>query len=121
MSIGTTPTPTGVKLAVEGKILCEEVEVQLSQDWPDFVFEEGYELMPLDKVEKFIQLKKHLPDVPSAAEVESRGVSVGQMQATLLKKVEELTLHMIAIEKEVTTLRRENQSLRQRIVRSVDR
>lgn len=71
---------------------------------PDYVFEEGYRLMPLPELERFIRENKHLPNVPSAAELTGR-VSLGEMQMTLLEKVEELTLHVIA-------LHRENQELR---------
>ncbi|MDQ3290013.1 MAG: TMF family protein, partial [Bacteroidota bacterium] len=73
--------------------------------WCDYVFEEGYNLMPLYEVEKYINTNKHLPDVPSAAEVEKNGIEVGEMNATLLRKIEELTLHMIELKKENDALK----------------
>ena len=109
------PVPAGVKLAVDGKILCEELEVQLSGDWPDYVFEDDYALMPLSEVKAFIEREKHLPGIPSAEEVKRDGVEVGKMQADVLRKVEELTLHMIALDRQMDTLRRENEALRREL------
>ncbi len=115
VSIGTTTIPTGVLLAVDGKVLCEEMEVQLSGDWPDFVFAEDYPLMPLDELERNIAQNGHLPGIPSAAEVAARGLNVGQMQAQTLQKVEELTLHMIDLHKRLQALEQENRELRDRL------
>lgn len=115
VSIGTTTIPTGVRLAVDGKVLCEELEVQLSQDWPDFVFDKSYSLMPLDEVERSIAEHGHLPGIPSAADVAARGLNVGQMQAQTLQKIEELTLHMIELDKRLRALEQENQDLRERL------
>lgn len=66
---------------------------------PDYVFEPGYALSPLSEVESFIRTNRHLPDVPSASEIESKGVDLAEMNLLLLKKVEELTLHAVAQEK----------------------
>jgi hypothetical protein len=79
--------------------------------WPDFVFADDYRLAPLSEVESHIKAKRHLPGIPSAAEVEQGGVSLGDMQAKLLAKVEELTLHLIRLEKENGDLRQRVQSL----------
>lgn len=116
--IGTTLEPAGAVLAVDGKVLCEELEVQLSGDWPDYVFAEDYSLMPLEQVESFIKQNRHLPDVPSAAEVKREGLVVGEMQAALMRKVEELTLHMIEQDKRLRTLETENARLRERVAGS---
>lgn len=100
VGIGTTiAPPTGVKLAVNGKINCKEVEVTLT-GWSDFVFNEDYKLRSLYDVENFIAQNKHLPDVPSATEVLSNGTNLGEMDAILLQKIEELTLYMIELKKE---------------------
>ena len=98
-------------LAVDGTITTKEVIVT-EADWADFVFEEGYDLPSLEEVEAHIGEQGHLPDVPSAKEVEENGVKVGEMNATLLQKIEELTLYAIEREKETRTLRREAQHLR---------
>lgn len=84
-------------LAVNGKIKAKEVNVTLTgyQPLPDYVFEEDYALMPLDELEKYVTENKHLPGVPSKAEVEQHGIALTQMQYKLLEKIEELTLYII--------------------------
>jgi hypothetical protein len=83
------------------------------------VFQPGYRLQPLGEVRAFIRKHNHLPDIPSEAEVKEKGVSLGEMQAKLLAKVEELTLHLIQQDEKNRELRknltRENQELRQRL------
>ncbi|WP_420571719.1 hypothetical protein [Kordia sp.] len=112
VSIGVNDTPVGYKLAVGGKIIAEEIKVQLQADWPDFVFTKDYNLATLEEVEAQIQTKGHLTNIPSAAEVEESGISLGEMDAKLLQKVEELTLYMIELNKEVKTLKEENKKLK---------
>jgi hypothetical protein len=82
-------------LSVDGKIVCEELLVEDSGSWPDYVFKPGYKLLSLGQVAQHINDKGHLPNVPSAAEVEENGIEVGKMQKVLMEKVEELTLYMI--------------------------
>lgn len=105
VAIGTVD-PRGFKLAVAGKAVAEEVVVQLQTNWPDYVFENGYHLPSLLELEEFIVENKHLPEVPTANDVKRNGLSLGDMNAVLLKKVEELTLHMIELSKENEELRR---------------
>jgi|GEM_PF-4363462 len=88
------------KLTVEGKIKAREIRVD-GQGAPDYVFDETYHKLSLAEVEKYIRLNKHLPEVPSAKELERDGMAVGEMNKLLLKKVEELTLHLIEKEKEL--------------------
>jgi len=107
IGIGTITIPTGYKLAVDGKIIVEEVKVEMSP-WPDHVFAADYDLMPLSGVDAYIQANGHLPEVPSADEVAANGLSLGASQALLLKKIEELTLYMIEMQ-------RENEALRERV------
>lgn len=84
------------KLAVNGKIIATEIIVkEYGNGWPDYVFANNYNLRSLDEVESFIGENGHLPEVPSAKVVEETGVGVGEMNAILLKKVEELTLYAI--------------------------
>jgi hypothetical protein len=97
VGIGTA-TPRE-KLSVNGKIRAHEVKVETA-NWPDYVFEKGYELKNLDEIEKFIEANKHLPEVPSAKEVEKNGIELGEMNKILLKKIEELTLYLIDVKKE---------------------
>jgi hypothetical protein len=98
VGIGTSD-PGPYKLAVNGNIRAKKLVVETG--WSDYVFNDDYHLRSLSAVEKFIRENKHLPDVPSAKEVEKNGISVGDSQAVLLKKIEELTLYMIALEKKV--------------------
>jgi hypothetical protein len=97
LGIGTA-NPTE-KLAVNGNIKCKQVEVSLT-GWSDFVFEDDYVLMPLAEVDAFIRENNHLPGVPSADEVITNGANLGEMDAILLKKIEELTLYVIELKKE---------------------
>lgn len=74
---------------------------------PDHVFDPGYRLQPLSEVKRFVEEYHHLPDIPSAAEVKEKGMSVGGMEAKLLGKIEELTLHMIEAEERNQRLEKE--------------
>ncbi len=76
-----------------------------SQNWPDYVFDKNYEKLSLPELERFIDKHKHLPEMPAAMEVQQEGVSVGEMNAKLLKKIEELTLYIIEQGKEITILK----------------
>ena len=95
------------KLDVNGVVHAKEVKVDL-QNWPDYVFKKEYGLMPLAEVEKFIKENGHLSNIPSASEVEKNGVKLGEMNAKFLEKIEELTLYVIQLNKELKQLREEN-------------
>lgn len=110
VGIGTS-TPDD-KLTVKGRIHAEEVKVDLSVPGPDYVFKEGYDLKSLEEVQKHIREKGHLPNIPSAAEMEENGVELGIMNMKLLEKIEELTLYTIAQEKRIKHLEKENKTLR---------
>jgi len=97
VAINTTEMPGDHTLYVGGKILAEELTVKLQQDWPDYVFNSDYTRMSLLETEKFINDNGHLPGVPSAEEVKKNGVNVGEMEAILLEKIEELTLEVIRL------------------------
>jgi len=93
-------TPGDYRLYVEKGILTERVRVALQADWADFVFEEDYDLNSTEEVETFIKENGHLPNVPSAEKVSTDGVDVVEMDATLLRQIEELWLHVIELKKE---------------------
>lgn len=112
VGIGTTSPDS--KLAVNGTIHTKEVKVDLI-GWSDFVFEDDYDLPSLTELESFISKNKHLPDVPTEAEVLENGINLGEMDATLLQKIEELTLYMIDMNKQVQQLKSENQELKEEI------
>jgi hypothetical protein len=114
VSIGTED-PKGYKLAVNGSAVFTKAVVKQYNNWPDYVFEPTYKLPTLQQVEAFIKANKHLPDVPSAKEVETNGLDLGDNQAVLLKKIEELTLYVIDINKKVEQLQLENAALKQQL------
>jgi hypothetical protein len=95
LRIATTTQATGYALSVNGKVACEEVLVEDLASWPDYVFADDYSLMSLEELEQSIQKNKHLPGIPSAAEIEEKGLMLGDMQRKLLEKIEELTLYTI--------------------------
>lgn len=98
VGIGTA-TPNA-KLAVNGNIRAKEIKVE-TVNWPDYVFAKDYQLPSLQETEQHIKEKGHLPGIPSAEEVKSNGIDLGEMNAKLLKKIEELTLHLIELNKVV--------------------
>ncbi len=104
VGIGTF-TPGSYKLAVEGKIGAREVNVTTTA-WADHVFKPDYNLRPLSEVQQFISEHHHLPDVPSENEVLKNGQNLGEMNAILLKKIEELTLYLIELKAENEQLSR---------------
>lgn len=115
VGIGTfTPAP-GYKLSVDGKIISEELRIRNSTNWPDYVFSEDYNLMSLTDLEKAINTHQHLPNIPSAAEVETEGILVGEMQKRMMQKIEELTLYVIDINKQNQALNSEVKLLKEEI------
>ncbi|WP_346317313.1 hypothetical protein [Chitinophaga sp. YIM B06452] len=100
IGIGTTETH-GNRLAVAGNILAEKVKVKLQVNWPDFVFNPGYKTPSVPELENFVRTHKHLPGVPSAADVAEKGLDLGSNQAALLQKIEELTLIIIDQHKKI--------------------
>lgn len=105
VGIGTR-TPQSL-LAVAGTITAQKVRVSLT-GWADFVFEHGYQLPSLQELEQYIRQHKHLPGIPSAAEVEENGIELGEMNKKLLQKIEEQALYIIEMNK---TLKQLNERL----------
>lgn len=95
------------KLAVNGDILAKSIRVNTSSTyWPDYVFEDGYNLMSLSDLESYIAKNKHLPGIPSASEIDAKNeVDLGEMNALLLEKVEELTRYIIELQKQIDELK----------------
>ncbi len=99
----------GYKLYVEEGILTEKVKVAIknSEDWFDHVFNADYNLMPLTDLEKYLTINKHLPDMPTTNDVMTNGLDLGKMNGLLLKKVEELTLYLIEMRKDLDQTKKE--------------
>ena len=97
-NVGIGTANPNQKLTVNGIIYGKEIKVDLSVPGPDYVFEKNYHLTSLKEVKAYIDEHKHLPEVPSAAEMEKNGIGLSEMNMILLKKVEELTLHLIELE-----------------------
>ncbi len=109
LGIGTSTIPDAYIMAVDGAVRTKEIVVETG--WSDYVFEDDYDLRSLDEVAAFIEDNGHLPDVPTAEDVEANGVPVGEMSSTLLRKIEELTLYMLELDREVKDLRERNSKL----------
>lgn len=99
VGIGVDPAGQieGYRLYVEDGIATRDVLVKLG-DWPDYVFKEGYHLMPLDELKAFLAKENHLPGIPSAAEVaEKGGVEVGALQRKMLETLEQQALYILQL------------------------
>ncbi len=107
LRVGSVPNPSGYRLAVEGKIICSEVMVRLVNNWPDYVFGKNYKLRSINEVENYIKKNNHLPGIPSAKTIEESGMSVGEMQRLQMEKIEELTLYIIELKKEIDNLKKQ--------------
>jgi hypothetical protein len=99
-NVGINISNPSEKLTVNGKIKAREIRVD-AIGMPDYVFATKYELLPLPALEKYIHQYQHLPEIPSAAEAEKNGIALGEMNKLLLKKIEELTLHLIEHERKM--------------------
>ncbi len=107
VQVGTEPVPSGYKMSIDGKLVCEEVKVQLSADWADYVFDESYKLLTLNEVETFITEHNHLPNIPSADELAVTGLDLSAMNILMMQKIEELTLYLIELNKQNEILMQE--------------
>ncbi len=124
VGIGMAPcsTSTGL-LQVNGQIEATSIKVELVSStngvlsFPDYVFAKDYKLKSLGDLEKFISENNHLPGIPSASEVEKDGINVAEMDVKLLEKIEEITLYIIEMKKEINTLQKENTQLKNKSVK----
>nr|WP_299073824.1 tail fiber protein [uncultured Allomuricauda sp.] len=100
-NVGIGTTIPDAKLTVKGNIHAEEVKVDLSVPGPDYVFKEDYDLKSLEEVQNYIKTNGHLPNIPSAQEMEENGIQLGEMNMKLLEKIEELTLYTLEQEEKI--------------------
>jgi hypothetical protein len=101
-------TVGGYRLIVQDGILTEKIKVAVKNtgDWADYVFEDGYSLLPLEKIESYVREHKHLPNVPSAQDMTKEGLDVMKMNSKLLEKIEELTLYVIKLNNDIKELKK---------------
>ena len=99
-----TSTGDGANLFLNGELKAKLVRVSSINPWADYVFDKNYHLLPLAEVERFIEKNKHLPEIPSAKEIEKNGQDLGSLQVLQMQKIEELTLYLIAQEKRMQAL-----------------
>ncbi|CAH0277473.1 hypothetical protein SRABI27_04837 [Pedobacter sp. Bi27] len=110
-SVGIGTDLPSEKLSVNGNIRAKEIKVE-SANWPDYVFADGYNVGTLKGLESYIKTNKHLPDMPTAKDIEADGLELGEMVKMQQKKIEELTLHLISLDKKLSTLELENRKLK---------
>ena len=114
VGIGTT-NPGDYKLAVNGHVRAKKIVVE--SDWADFVFEDDYQLQPLDEVAAYIKKHQHLPGIPAAKHIQEEGLDLGAVQTTMMQKIEELTLYLIDLKAAHEKSCKENQALKERILK----
>jgi hypothetical protein len=98
VAIGTN-NPQGYLFAVNGSAIFTKIVVKPNANWPDYTFERKYHLMPLDSLSSYIDLNKHLPEIPNAEQIKQNGQDVGEVQRVQMQKIEELTLYAIDADK----------------------
>jgi hypothetical protein len=105
-----TAFPSGYRLYVNGGILTTKVKVAnyCSANWADYVFADDYHLKPLSEVEAYINANNHLPNIPSAQAIEDEGLDLAEIASKQMEKIEELTLYLIQMEKDLKQLKAEN-------------
>lgn len=116
VGIGTTDTK-GYKLAVNGSAIFTKVKVKAYAAWPDFVFHDDYKLPSLQQLEQFVKANGHLPEMPSAEEVEKEGQDLAEINRKLLQKVEELTLYIIDQNKKTEKLEKRLAEVEEKIIK----
>lgn len=114
VGIGTTDTK-GYKLAVNGDAMFTRIKVKSYAAWPDYVFSDNYKLPSLAELREYIKTNQHLPEIPSAAEVEKEGLDLEEMNRKLLQKVEELTLYMLELDRQNRQLKTDMEELKARV------
>ncbi|WP_454880749.1 hypothetical protein [Sphingobacterium detergens] len=107
-------------LSVNGKILAQEVKIKTDISVPDYVFDPSYKLPTLSSIEEYVKKHRHLPEIPSASDIEKDGVNLTEMSFSLLKKVEELTLHLIEKEKKIESQEERLESLEKQIKKLIE-
>ena len=97
----------------KGNIFATELTRKLKGQFPDYVFAKDYQLLSFSELGLFISKNKHLPNIPNAKDVEKNGLSIGEMQAKQMEKIEELTLYILELNKRLSSLEKENKNLKE--------
>ena len=105
-------TPGAYRLYVSDGIITEKLKITTYSNWSDYVFDSTYALSPLDTVANFIQKNHHLPNIQSASDVKTNGIDVGESEASLLAKIEELFLYSIQLQKQNAAMQKEIDELK---------
>lgn len=105
---------TNFRVYKNGSMYCREIKITMT-NFPDYVFEKDYKLLSLNEVEEFIKLNKHLPNVPSAKNIDSDGANIGELQKINFEKTEEIYLYLIEMNKRLDNLEHENRDLKSKI------
>ena len=104
VGINTRNVPAGYMLAVNGGIIAEKMKVSLNGQWPDYVFSSDYQLPTLSELAAYIGKNKHLPEIPTADSVKLHGIDLAEMNAIMLKKIEEQALYILQLNKRLEAL-----------------
>lgn len=112
-----TAFPSGYRLYVNGGILTTKVKVAnyCSANWADYVFADDYQLKPLSEVEAYINANNHLPNIPSAQAIEDEGLDLAEIASKQMEKIEELTLYLIQMEKDLKQLKADNAEMKAKL------
>ncbi|MEP7169009.1 MAG: bZIP transcription factor [Bacteroidota bacterium] len=113
--VGTATGATGYIASIGGKLIAEEVRVDLTAVWPDYVFSETHNLMPLDELGQWLNENKHLPGIPAAGEMKNNGIMLGEMQTKSMEKIEEAMLYIVQLNKENHDLKAQIDNLQQQV------
>ncbi|MES2389895.1 MAG: hypothetical protein V4543_17975 [Bacteroidota bacterium] len=111
-SPNATNTDSKYLLSVDGLAVFEKAVISHRAYWPDFVFDPKYKLGDLHELSNYVNTNKHLPEIPSAKEIEEHGIDLGEMNAKLLQKVEELTLYLIKQEERMDAMQKQMEGLK---------
>ena len=105
LCIGGEYIPEDCLLAVEGKLICADIQVTDINEWPDYVFDENYELITIEEMGDYIQKENHLPGIPTNKEINENGIGLAELNLLLLKKIEELSLYTIKLNNELKKIK----------------
>ena len=120
IGINTVNNVNGYALAVDGGIISTKVFIKEVKLWPDYVFSEDYSLMDLNDLKRYLEQSHHLPGIPDEEEILSKGYDMGEMQALMMEKIEEMTRYILLLQDEINDLKTSSTSTGDSIVFSYD-